>query len=118
VGLSRKTITTRSYFWIYPVNAAITGRLKLRNIVISPIEHESNGLVGVQSRSWNRQYVLIKFGLESREKLEITNSFLSDKALLHVKFWYAWGYAGQDAYLQSIGSNDKFLDYRGRGEIG
>jgi outer membrane phospholipase A len=92
--------------------------LKLRNIVISPIEHESNGLVGVQSRSWNRQYVLIKFGLESREKLEITNSFLSDKALLHVKFWYAWGYAGQDAYLQSIGSNDKFLDYRGRGAIG
>jgi len=105
-------------FLDYPVNAAITGRFKLRNIVVSPIEHESNGLVGVESRSWNRQYVLIKFGLESREKLEITNSFLSDKALLYVKLWYAWGYANQDAYLQSIGSNDKFLDYMGQGEIG
>ena len=92
--------------------------MKLRNIVISPIEHESNGLVGVQSRSWNRQYVLIKFGLESREKLEITNSFLSDKALLYVKLWYAWGYSGQDAYLQSVGNNNKFLDYMGQGEIG
>lgn len=106
------------FFLDYSVNAVIIGRFKLRTIVISPIEHESNGLSGVQSRSWNRQYVLIKFGLESKEKLKVTNSFLSDKALLYVKLWQASGYSDQDAYLQSIGSNDKFLDYMGRGELG
>jgi phospholipase A1 len=105
-------------FLDYPINAAIIGRFKLRNIVISPMEHESNGLAGVQSRSWNRQYVLIKFGFESKNKLEITNSFLSDKALLYVKLWQASGYSGQDAYLQSIGNNAKFLDYMGQGEVG
>lgn len=106
------------FFLDYPVNAVIIGRFKLRNIVLSPIEHESNGLAGVQSRSWNRQYVLIKFGLESKEKLEVTNSFLADKALMYVKLWKASGYSDQDAYLQSIGSNDTFLDYMGRGELG
>ena len=106
------------FFLDYPVNAVIVGRFKLRNIVIGPLEHESNGLDGVQSRSWNRQYVLIRFGLESKEKLEVANSFLSDKALLYVKLWHASGYSGQDAYLQSIGSSDTFLDYMGRGEIG
>ena len=106
------------FFLDYPVNAVIVGRFTLRNIVISPIEHESNGLAGDQSRSWNRQYVLIRFGLESKAKLEVTNSFLSDKALFYVKLWHAYGYSEQDAYLRSIGSNDTFLDYMGRGEIG
>jgi len=106
------------FFLEYPVNAVLIGRLKLRSIVISPLEHESNGLAGVQSRSWNRQYVLVKFGLESKEKLSVTNSFLSDKALLYIKLWHASGYSGQDDYLQTIGSSDKFLDYMGQGEIG
>jgi phospholipase A1 len=106
------------FFLDYPVNAVIIGRIKLRNIVVSPIEHESNGLTGVQSRSWNRQYVLIKVGFESKEKLEVTNSFLSDKALLYVKLWHAWGYEEENAYLQSVGKNDTFLDYMGRGEVG
>jgi len=106
------------FFLDYPVNAAVIGRLKLRNIVISPLEHESDGLDGAQARSWNRQYVLFKFGLESREELKETNSFLSDKALLYVKLWYAEGYSDETNYLQSIGNNDKFLDYMGRGEIG
>jgi phospholipase A1 len=106
------------FFLDYPVNAVIIGLFKLRNIVLSPIEHESNGLGGVQSRGWNRQYVLIKFGLESKEKLEVTNSFLSDKALLYIKLWHASSYSDQTAYLQSIGSNEKFLDYMGQGEIG
>jgi phospholipase A1 len=106
------------FFLDYPVNAVIIGRFKLRNIVISPIEHESNGLGGGQSRGWNRQYVLIKFGLESKEKMEVTNSFLSDKALLYIKLWHASGYTDETAYLQSIGSNEKFLDYMGQGEIG
>jgi phospholipase A1 len=106
------------FFLDYPVNATITGRLKLRSIVISPIEHESNGLAGDQSRGWNRQYILIKFGLESKEKLEDSNSFLSDKAMLYVKLWHASSYSDETAYLRSIGSNDKFLDYMGQGEIG
>lgn len=106
------------FFLDYPVNAALIGRFKLRNIIISPFEHESNGLTGGRSRSWNRQYVLIKFGLESKEKLGIANSFLSDKALLYVKLWRASGYSNQTDYFQAIGSADKFLDYMGRGEAG
>jgi outer membrane phospholipase A len=106
------------FFLDYAVNAGITGRIKLRTIVLSPLEHESNGLAGVQSRSWNRQYILITFGLESKEKLEVTNSFLSDKALLYVKLWRASAYEDENAYLQSIGRNDTFLDYMGIGEVG
>jgi len=106
------------FFLEYPVNAALIGPFKLRSIVISPIEHESNGLAGVQSRSWSRQYVLLKFGLKSKEELGIANSFLSDKASLYVKLWHAMGYSDQDAYLRSIGDTGKFLDYMGRGEIG
>jgi phospholipase A1 len=105
-------------FLDYPVNAVIIGRFKLRNIVISPLEHESNGLAGVQSRSWNRQYVMIKFGLEAKEKLEVTNSFLSDKALVYIKLWHASSYSGQDDYLKSISNDSKFLDYMGQGEFG
>ena len=105
-------------FLDYPVNAVIIGRIKLRNMVIGPFEHESNGLSGVQSRSWNRQYLMVKFGLESNEKLAVTNSFLSDKALLYIKLWNASGYSNQDDYLRSIGSGDTFLDYMGQGEIG
>jgi phospholipase A1 len=105
------------FFLDYPVNAAIIGRLKLCSVVLSPLEHESNGLVGVQSRSWNRQYVLIRFGLESRQKLEVVNSFLADRALLYVKLWHASGFSNQDDYLQSIGKSDTFLDYMGRGEL-
>lgn len=105
------------FFLDYPVDAGIIGRLKLRNIVLCPFEHESDGLTGVQSRSWNRQYVLIKFGVESTENLEIENSFLSDRAAVYIKLWQASGYSDQDAYLKSIGGTGKFLDYMGRGEI-
>ncbi len=106
------------FFLDYPVNAGIIGRIKLRNIVVSPFEHESNGLAGAQSRSWNRQYVLIRIGFESTEKLEVTNSFLSDKALLYVKLWHAYGYEDENAHLGSVGNNNTFLDYMGRGEVG
>ena len=106
------------FFLDYPINAVILGRFKLRNLVFSPIEHESNGLPGIQSRNWNRQYVLIRLGLESKEKLETKNAFLSDKALLYVKLWRAVGYSDQDDYLHSIGKNNKFSDFMGRGEIG
>ncbi len=106
------------FFLDYPVNAQILGRLKLRSVIVCPLEHESNGLAGVQSRSWNRQYVTVKFGLESRKKLEIANSFLADKASLYLKFWQASGYSDQDVYLRSVGSSAKFLDYMGHGEVG
>ena len=106
------------FFLDYPVNGTIIGRIKLRNIVVSPLDHESNGLAGVQSRSWNRQYVLIKFGLEPKEKMEVTNSFLSDKALLYVKLWHASGYQDENAYLQAANKNGTFLDYMGIGEVG
>ena len=106
------------FFLDYPVRFLNIGRFKLRNIVFCPIEHESNGLDTIQSRSWNRQYLMFKFGIESKEKLKIANSFLADKASVYVKLWQASGYSGQDAYLKSIGSRDKFLDYMGHGEVG
>jgi len=105
-------------FFDYPVNAAINNRIILRRIVFSPIEHESNGIAGDLSRNWDRTYVLIRFGLKTKEKLEETKSFLADKAQLYVKCWYAWGYTAQTKYLQAKGANSDFLDYMGNGEIG
>lgn len=102
----------------YPVNLLSIGRFKLRNIVVSPLEHESNGLDGPRSRSWNRQYVLFRFIITSREELEATNSFLKDKAQLYVKLWRASGTSDEDDFLRSRGSHYRFLDYMGRGEVG
>ena len=106
------------FFLDYPVNAGLIGRLKLRNVILCPLEHESNGLSEGKSRSWNRQYVLIRFGYASRHKLAIPNSFISDKVSAYVKFWRASGYSGQDDYLKSVGDGGKFLDYMGQGESG
>ncbi len=106
------------FFLDYPINTKLLGRFKLRSIVVSPLEHESNGLVDAQSRSWNRQYLMLRFGLGSKEKLEIADSFLTDKASLYVKFWSASGCSDQDDYLKALGRGDKFLDYMGRGELG
>lgn len=106
------------FFLDYPVNKTIMGRVHLRNVVVGILEHESNGLAGPQSRSWNRQYVLVRFGLKAKEKLDITNSFLADKASLYIKLWLPSGYTEQDDYLKAVGNNNKFLDYMGRGELG
>lgn len=106
------------FFLDYPVRFLNIGRFKLRNIVVCLLEHESNGLDAARSRSWNRQYVQLKFGIESKEKLKIANSFLADKASLQIRLWRASGYSGQDEHLRSLGSTRKFLDYMGQGEIG
>ena len=37
---------------------------------------------------------------------------------MYIKLWHASRYSSQDAYLQSIGGNEKFLGYRGHGELG
>ena len=107
-----------TFFLDYPVNAKILGKFQLCDIILSPFEHESNGLAGIQSRSWNRQYVQMSIGLESTEKMNVTNSFQFEKVLLYIKLWHASAYSDQDTYLQSIGNNNKFLDYMGHGEIG
>jgi phospholipase A1 len=107
-----------TFFLDYPVNAMILNKFQLCDIIVSPFEHESNGLAGNRSRSWNRQYVQIRVGLESSEKMNVTNSFQSEKVLLYIKLWHASAYSDQDTYLQSIGNNNQFLGYMGHGEIG
>lgn len=106
------------FFLDYPVAFLSVGRIKLRNIVVCLLEHQSNGLNGIQSRSWNRQYVMLRVGFDSGEKMEIANSFLPDRASAYVKLWQASGYSTQDDYLRSLGRGDRFLDYMGHGEVG
>ena len=91
------------------------GDFILRNIIFSPFEHESNGLAGIQSRSWNRAYIAVRTGLLPIEE----NGTVSphDRVEIYLKLWHAWGYSDQDVYLQSIGSTSRFLDYAGRGEV-
>ncbi|HBE88196.1 MAG TPA: hypothetical protein DDW67_03545 [Elusimicrobia bacterium] len=105
------------FFLDYPVRFLSIGRFKARAVTVGLFEHESNGLSGELSRSWNRQYVQIRFALEAREKLEVTNSFLADKAALRIKFWGASGFPSHNAYLRGLGRKDDFLDYVGRGEV-
>lgn len=105
-------------FLDYPVNLAVYRQLKLRNVVVGLFEHESNGMAGLQSRSWNRQYVMCRFGLEPREQLHEPESFSPDKVSFYIKLWLPSGYSDQNEYLRSIGSRDDFLDYAGRGEMG
>ena len=91
------------------------GDFILRNVIFSPFEHESNGLDGIQSRSWNRAYIAVRTGLYPIEGDGAVSPH--DRIELVLKLWHAWGYSDQDAYLQSIGSTEKFLDYAGRGEV-
>ena len=110
------------FFLDYPVEKVVAdgvlGRIRWRNVVLSPLEMESNGLPGPQSRRWNRQYIATSFGLEPEDKLETPHSFMPDKASLYLKLWFASGFDNIDNYLRSVGSDDDFLEYMGDGEIG
>jgi len=105
-------------FLEYPVNRRLGGKIYLRSVTVGLFEHESNGMAGIQSRSWNRQYIAAKFGLAGDKKFDVTNSFIQDKAALYLKLWIPSGYSEQDEYLQSVGKDTRFLDYMGRGELG
>jgi len=105
-------------FFDYRLDYDILDRFKLRDVIVSPYEHESNGLDGVQSRSWNRYYVTFLFGLEPLERLKYTNALIKDKFSLYIKLWNAYSYSDQDDYLKATGRDGKFLDYAGRGEAG
>lgn len=101
-------------FLAYPIPGNM---FKLDHIVISG-EHESNGRDGAASRSWNRLYALFSFGVEASDGLKKKGALRKEKYSAYLKFWEAYGYEDQDDYLKSIGKNEKFLDYAGRGEVG
>lgn len=48
-------------FLDFRLDVKLTERFRLKNFVISPYEHESNGVDGPDSRSWNRSYILASF---------------------------------------------------------
>jgi phospholipase A1/A2 len=103
-------------FFDYQMNLA-HGPATLRDIIVSPYEHESNGLAGPQSRSWNRVYAAIRLGffpIEEKCPIELAPK---DRIELFVKAWHAYGYSDQNTYLQTIGSDKTFLGYEGYGEI-
>ena len=105
-------------FLDYPVDFQVYKNVRLRHIIVSPFEHESNGQSGDKSRSWNRQYIALTFGLETEEPLERINSYIRDKIALQLKLWHAYDYDEQEDYLRSLNSDDHFLDYMGCGELG
>jgi phospholipase A1 len=91
---------------------------KLHDVTLGLFEHESNGLTGLDSRSWNRTYLASSFGLESRKPLPETPALSQYRFLMSVKLWVAYDTEDQELYLDSIGKgNEHFLDYAGRGEI-
>jgi phospholipase A1 len=104
-------------FFDYRINHS-WGRFSLRDIILGPYEHESNGLAGPDSRSWDRQYAAVRLGLwplEQRCGAETTGQ--QDHVELNMKTWHASGYSDQDAYLRALGRTETFPDYEGYGEI-
>ncbi len=94
----------------------IQGPFSLRNIILG-YEHESNGVAGPPSRSWNRAYASVRLGLFPVEQLCNKRAPDTDRIELFMKVWHASGYSDQDAYLQLLGIDKNFLDYEGLGEI-
>lgn len=105
-------------FISHPVDWPADRNFKLHDVTLGLFEHESNGLAGPDSRSWNRSYVASSFGLESRKALEETKALIRYRFLMSVKLWIAYSQNDQNKYLESIGRGDEeFSDYSGRGEI-
>lgn len=103
-------------FFNYSANIT-WGPVVLRDIILSPYEHESNGLVGTQSRSWNRLYAAVRLGFLPIKERCGDDSTKKDHVELFMKVWHAYGYSDQNTYLRTIGSNKTFLGYEGYGEV-
>jgi outer membrane phospholipase A len=103
-------------FFNYSANIT-WGPVALRDIILSPYEHESNGLAGPQSRSWNRLYAAARLGFFPILEQCHDNFAPKDHIELTLKIWHAYEYSDQTAYLRTIGSNNSFLDYEGYGEV-
>jgi phospholipase A1 len=96
----------------------IRGNLELHDVAIGPFEHESNGLTGLDSRSWNRTYVASSFGLEPRKPLAETPALIRYRFLFSIKLWVPYDTGSEEKYLESIGrGNERFTDYAGWGEV-
>ncbi len=103
-------------FFDYEVNLA-QGAAFLRDIIVSPYEHESNGLAGPQSRSWNRVYAAIRLGFFPIAEPCPDEATPKDRIELFLKAWHAYGYSDQNIYLRTINSNKTFPGYEGYGEV-
>ncbi len=103
-------------FFDYQVNLS-RGPFVLKDIILSPYEHESNGMAGPESRSWNRLYAAVRLGFLPMADQCNDGSMSKDHVELFLKVWHAYGYSDQDSYLQTIGSNKTFLGYEGHGEV-
>lgn len=91
--------------------------LRLQHVIVGG-EHESNGRDGQDSRSWNRFFIRLSFGFEIGEGLEKMGVLREDKVSAYLKLWKAFGTEDQDNLLESMGKNERFVDYAGSGEIG
>lgn len=105
-------------FLDYLLDANIINSFKIKSITLSPYEHESNGLAGLDSRSWNRYYAAFNLELKPAGELEGMRRLL-DEIIIYAKVWDIYkNYSDQDDYLKSIGKgNESFLNYAGIGEI-
>lgn len=72
-------------FLDYPLDASIIiNSFRIKSIAVSPYEHESNGMAGLDSRSWNRYYAAFMFELKPEDELAAMSG-LMDKIMIYTK---------------------------------